>query len=60
MIPISPVRAALLRADVAHPRPVSPYRLRRADAPPDRWQVVLDTDTDTGADDVDDMSIGGW
>ena len=57
MIPISPVRAALLRADVAHPRPASPYRLRRADAPPDRWQVVLDTGD--GAD-ASDLQIGGW
>ena len=56
MMPIRPVRAAQLRADVAHPRPESPYRLAPDQNRPWRWDLV----PDTGADDVDDLSIGGW
>ena len=56
MMPIRLVHAVLLRADVADPRPESPYRLARNQNRPWRWDLV----PDTGADDVDDPSIGGW
>jgi hypothetical protein len=44
-----------MRPDITHPLTELPYQLRRAEASPDRWQVVLGADADAG-----DPQIGGW